>query len=221
LSSNEVINEEDNKPPTDEEEDIDDIPTSPIRSDRKHRMSMYNMPYQRASTFELDAYKDRGTPQPTKHTRAIHGKYCQLIDRHVGKSTESSTNKSPKVPEPKAYNGKEDTKVFEGWLKNLLRWYHINRYCGMEHDEDYVSCMALFLQGDALCWYDDNVNRINHQKDVWSFKTIITGLYDHFIHNVVLTEASEKFGKAQYIAEGVMAFYHRLSRYTGTDGETT
>ena len=44
--------------------------------------------------------------------------------------------------------------------------------------------------------------------------TMITGLYDHFIHNVVLTEASEKFGKAQYIeGEGVMAFYYRHARY--------
>jgi len=40
------------------------------------------------------------------------------------------------------------------------------------------------------------------------------GLYDRFIHNVVLTEVSEKFGKAQYIeGEGVMAFYYRLARY--------
>jgi len=52
--------------------------------------------------YELDAYKDRGIPQPMKHTRAIHKKYCQLIDRHIGKSTDSSTTKSPKVPEPKA-----------------------------------------------------------------------------------------------------------------------
>jgi len=51
LSSDEVISEEDNEPPTDEEEDIDDIPTSPIRSDGKRRMSMYNVPYQRASMF--------------------------------------------------------------------------------------------------------------------------------------------------------------------------
>jgi len=141
---------------------VDNIPTSPIRSDRKTQMSTYNVPYQRASTFELDTYKDRGTPQPMKHTMEIHDKYCQLIDRHVGKSTESSMNKSPKVPEPKAYNGKEDTEVFKGWLKNLLRWYCINRYCGMEHDEDHISCMALFLQGNGLCWYDDNVNGINH-----------------------------------------------------------
>ena len=58
----------------DEEEDIDDIPTSPIRSNEKCRMSTYNMPYQRASTFELDAYKNRGIPQPKKHTSsACHG----------------------------------------------------------------------------------------------------------------------------------------------------
>jgi len=40
------------------------------------------------------------------------------------------------------------------------------------------------------------------------------GLYDHFIHNVVLTEALERFGQAQYkTGEGVMAFYYRLVRY--------
>jgi len=32
-----------------------------------------------------------------------------------------------KVPEPKAYSGKEDAEKFEGWLKNLLRWYCITR----------------------------------------------------------------------------------------------
>jgi len=84
----------------------------------------------------------------------------------------------------------------------------------MECDEDCISCMALVLQGDMLCWYNDNINGINHQKDVWSFKTVVMGLYDQFIHNMALTEASEKFGKAQYIeGEGVMAFYYRLVRY--------
>jgi len=113
LSPNDEISEEDDEPPMDKEEDVDNIPTSPIESDRKLQMSMYNVPYQRASMYELDAYKGRGTPQPIKHTMAIHEKYCQLIDRHIGKSTESSTNKSPKVPEPRAYNGKENTEVFE------------------------------------------------------------------------------------------------------------
>jgi len=42
---------------------------------------------------------------------AIHEKYCQLIDRHIGKGTGSGTNKGPKVPEPRAYNGEEDAEV--------------------------------------------------------------------------------------------------------------
>jgi len=84
----------------------------------------------------------------------------------------------------------------------------------MEHVKNCVSCMALFLQGATLRWYDDNIDGINHQKDVWSFKTVIAGLYDHFIHNVALTETSEKFWKAQYkYGEGVMIFCYRLVRY--------
>jgi len=59
---------------------MDEVPPSPVGSRGKLRMSMYNMLYLRASTYELDAYKDRGTPQPMKHTRAIHKKYSQLID---------------------------------------------------------------------------------------------------------------------------------------------
>ena len=127
------------EPPADQEEDVDKIPPSLVGSRGKLWMSIYNVPYLRASMYELDASKDRGTPQPMKHMRAIHKKYCQLIDRHVGKSTNSSTTKRPKVPEPKEYSGEEDTEKFEGWLKNLLRWYCINRYCGMEHDKDHIS----------------------------------------------------------------------------------
>jgi len=143
-SSNDGSSKEGSNPPTDEEDDVEELPPMSIKEREKTQMSMYNVPYQRASTFELDAYKDRETPQSMKHTKAIHEKYCQLIDRHIGKGIKKDTNmKSPKVPEPKAYYGEEDAEKFEGW-------YHINRYCGMEHNEDCMSCMALFLEGDCI-----------------------------------------------------------------------
>ena len=41
-----------------------------------------------ASTMEMDAYRDRGGPQPTKHLTAIHDRYCQIIDWQVGCSIE-------------------------------------------------------------------------------------------------------------------------------------
>ena len=48
----------------------------------------------------------------------------------------------------------------------------------------------------------------------WSFKNVITGLYDQFIHDNATNDATEKFWRAEYNAkEGVMSFYHKLERY--------
>ena len=70
---------------------------------------------------ELDAYKDRGALQPTKHLKGMHEKYCLLIDRHVGLEVNPSNNiKVLRVPEPKSYDGEEDPEVFERWLTGLL-----------------------------------------------------------------------------------------------------
>jgi len=95
LSYDEEISEEEIEPLEDEEGDVDKVPPSPVGSGGKLQMSTYNVLYLRASMYELDTYKDRGTPQPMKHTRAIHKTYCQLIDRHVGKSTNRGTTKKP------------------------------------------------------------------------------------------------------------------------------
>ena len=70
------------------------------------------MPAQRALIGELDTYRDKGAPQPTKHLRAIHDGYRQRIHGHVGLHVDPRVNvRLPKVPEPWAYGGEE--KV--GW----------------------------------------------------------------------------------------------------------
>jgi hypothetical protein len=169
----------------------------------------------KASNMELDAYRDKGGPRPTKYLRMVHEKYHQLVSQHVGRRvTVSSRVKPPKVPEPKAYAGEEDVEVFERWLTSLLRWFRINRYGGPDLDEDRVVCTAMFLEGTALTWYNDNVDGGGHQLDRWSFETVVTGLYDRFLHEVALGSASDEFGNAMYIpGEGIMAFYYRLTRY--------
>ena len=86
--------------------------------------------------------------------------------------------KLPKVPEPKAYDSEEDPKEFKRWLQSLFRWFRVNQYCIQEYDEDCIVCTALFLQGSALTWYNDNVNVLDRPQKVWSFKTLITGLYN-------------------------------------------
>ena len=44
-SYNKGISEEEIEPPADEEEDMDEAPTSPVGSGGKLQMSMYNVPY--------------------------------------------------------------------------------------------------------------------------------------------------------------------------------
>jgi hypothetical protein len=164
---------------------------------------------------ELDAYRDRGTPQTTKHLKAMHKKYCLLIDQQVGQEADPNNNvKTPRVPEPKAYN-EEDAEVFDRCLTSLLKWLRINKYCGQNLDKNHIVCMAIFLQGPALIWSNNNVDGMDHQKDTWSFKTVVIRLYDCFIHEVALGAVSDKFRGTTYTADkGVMAFYHRITRYT-------
>jgi hypothetical protein len=139
----------------------------------------YNILYQQSHTTELDVYRDRGAPRKTKYLRAIHSKFHHIIDDYLGERVDNTNGmKAPKVPDPKAYRGKEDTEIFNRWLIGLLRWFWVNQYCRMELDKECVVCMALYLEDAAVTWYDDNVDGMDHQKKVWSFEMVITGLYD-------------------------------------------
>jgi hypothetical protein len=84
----------------------------------------------------------------------------------------------------------------------------------MEYDRKQVVCMALYLDGTAVTWYNDNVDGIDHQRDVWSFKLVITGLYDWFIHHTLVGITADKFWNATYVPEeGIMALYHKLTKH--------
>ena len=48
-----------------------------------------------------------------------------------------------------------------------------------------------------------------------SFKDVITGLYDQFIHDNATHDAADHFSKVKYdVVEGVMSYYHKLEWYT-------
>jgi hypothetical protein len=85
----------------------------------------------------------------------------------------------------------------------------------MEYDREQVVCMVMYLEGTAVTWYNDNVNGIDHQQDVWSFKLVITRLYDRFICHALVGTTADKFWNATYVLEeGIMALYHELTRHT-------
>ena len=78
-------------------------------------------------------------------------------------------------------------------------------------DDDHMACIPIFLQGTALTWFNNNVDGMNHQKDMWSFKMVMIRLYDRFLHNIAVGAVSDKFWSTNYAQdEGVMEFHHRL-----------
>ena len=85
--------------------------------------------------------------------------------------------------------------------------------CDLELDSEHVEFAAIHLEGIALTWFEDNVDGVYRRHSSWSFKDVITGLYDWFIHDNATNDATEKFWRAEYNAEeGVMSFYHKLER---------
>ena len=72
----------------------------------------------------------------------------------------------------------------------------------------------MYLSGAALTWFNNNVDGLHCHKKGWTFKEVITGLYDRFIYHTGMQDATEKFYGASYNNdEGAMALYHAMTRY--------
>jgi hypothetical protein len=123
----------------------------------------------------------------------------------------------PRVPNPPKYSRLPDTEGFERWLSTLLCWLKVNKVCGPDLDSDRIEYTAMFLENTALTWFEDSVDGAYHQRSVWTFKEVITGLYDWFVHENATHDVTDKFWHVDYNAkEGVMSYYHKLERYTTT-----
>jgi hypothetical protein len=96
----------------------------------------------------------------------------------------------------------------------MLRWMKINHYAGPECERDHITLTAMYLDEKAKTWFNDNVEGINRWRWVWTFKDIITGLYDRFIHQSSIQDVTQKFYAVKYTTDGgVYGFYHELEHY--------
>ena len=81
-------------------------------------------------------------------------------------------------------------------------------------NDNHMASIPIFLQGAALTWFNNNIDSMDHQENMWSFKMVVIGLYNHFLHNIVVGAALDKFWSMNYTPDkGVMEFYHRLEHY--------
>ena len=76
MSGEEGLDEDGSEPPSDPEDTLDG-------DDPSNKPGTYTVPCISTLTIELDVYKGRVKPQPTKHLKYIHDKLCRTIDRQV------------------------------------------------------------------------------------------------------------------------------------------
>jgi hypothetical protein len=90
----------------------------------------------------------------------------------------------------------------------------VNKICGPENDSDRIEFTAMFLEDTASVWFEDNVDGAYHQRSSWTFKEVVTGLYDQFVHDNTTHDATDKFWHVEYnTGEGIMSYYYKLEQY--------
>jgi len=87
------------------------------------------------------------------------------------------------------------------------------------------SCITVITLGLLwFYWFEDFVlyflywltatSHHHRQRWVWTFKDVITGLYDQFIHESSIQNTTQKFYSVKYTTDGgVYGFYHELEHY--------
>jgi hypothetical protein len=171
----------------------------------------------RAHSIDIMEYRDVGRPQTSAYLQNIHRMYCDIIDDHLQAQIDlpNADGKpiSLRIPSPKEYSGDEDVEKFESWLYSVVRYMKMMQLGGDHNDQLRVSLVGMYMSERARIWYSDNVESPYRSRFTWSFKDIILGLYDRFIHEASTRDATEKFYSVKYsAADGIRGFYDQLER---------
>jgi hypothetical protein len=104
--------------------------------------------------------------------------------------------------------------VYERWLSTLLRWLRVNKICRAEYDEECIVYISMYLEGDMLLWLNNNIDSFHHQQEYWTFKEVITGLYNCFVFHAAMHDTSDKFWSMAFKeGDDIMSFYYKMVQY--------
>ncbi|KAF5378265.1 hypothetical protein D9615_008695 [Tricholomella constricta] len=159
-----------------------------------------------------------GLQRQGEYLLKVHGRYHATIDEKldsiIAMQQGGARPGALRVPMPEEYNGAPSMEEFDTWLYSVLRWMEINQLGGQDRERERISYAGMYLKGAAAVWFTDNVDGIHRRRRDWTFKDVITGLYDRFIHEASLQDAYVGFERAVYSADGgINEFFHQLKRY--------
>ncbi|KAG6885926.1 hypothetical protein C0995_008920, partial [Termitomyces sp. Mi166 len=78
-------------------------------------------------------------------------------------------------------------------------------------DQECIFVLHEFIDGEAWNWFRRHVLHINRDKQDWTFKEVLIGLYNRFVNVATMQEACEAFRTAVYDTQtGIQTFYEEL-----------
>ncbi|KAG6881969.1 hypothetical protein C0995_016436, partial [Termitomyces sp. Mi166 len=78
-------------------------------------------------------------------------------------------------------------------------------------DQERIFVLHEFIDGEAQNWFHRHVLHTYWDKQDWTFKEVLIGLYNCFLNAAMMQEAQEAFRTAVYDAQtGVQTFYEEL-----------
>ncbi|KAG6883802.1 hypothetical protein C0995_011505 [Termitomyces sp. Mi166 len=84
-------------------------------------------------------------------------------------------------------------------------------YGGDNMDQERIFVLHEFINEEAWNWFHHHVLHTNRDKQDWTFKEVLIGLYNRFMNMATMQEAQEAFRTAVYDAQtGVQTFYEEL-----------
>ncbi|KAG6885834.1 hypothetical protein C0995_009023, partial [Termitomyces sp. Mi166 len=78
-------------------------------------------------------------------------------------------------------------------------------------DQEHIFVLHEFIDGEVWNWFCHHVLHTNRDKQDWTFKEVLIGLYNRFVNVATMQEAREAFRTAVYDAQmGIQTFYKEL-----------
>ncbi|KAG6871086.1 hypothetical protein C0995_008401 [Termitomyces sp. Mi166 len=148
------------------------------------------------------------------HMDHMHDHLNQLVDDLLGVRFKFPDGVKPHRAEGKhiwTYSGGHKFSQLEDWDIDVC--YHLAACCygGDNMDQERIFALHKFINGEAWNWFRCHVLHTNRDKQDWTFKEVLIGLYNRFVNVATMQEAQEAFQTAVYDAQtGVQMFYKEL-----------
>lgn len=138
-----------------------------------------------------------------------------IRERLIGVSLDAmSKNLKPKQPE--TYNGGDNLDEFDGWLTNTIRWMALSNLGGFGFSKDQVRLMVLgqCLSGEAMVWFNTEVESPHRARKDWSFKEAVCSLFDYFVHKTSSKVAALKYRSIKFSrSKGVSGLFNEMRKH--------